>query len=115
MGFLDTVKGWFNIGGVKVTLEGVNPVLAKSGGKITAKVTLHSKTDKDVTKVVYQLVEKTTQGTGSERREHERPLAERVVAEPFQIKAGEEKTLAFDLDYGDVKELKDMGGVLGGL
>ncbi len=38
MGFWDTVKGWFNIGGVKVKIEGLNTQVPKSGSKLTAKV-----------------------------------------------------------------------------
>jgi hypothetical protein len=82
---------------------------------ITARVTLSSQSDNDVTKATYQLLVKTTTGTGNERRTNEHVIAERVVADPFHLGAGETKTLDLDLDYSLGNSLKDMGGVIGGL
>jgi sporulation-control protein spo0M len=115
MGFFDTIKGWFNIGGVKVKIEGLNQVVPKDGSKLTAKVNLSSKSDKHVNKLTYKFLLKKSKGRGDEKETKEYVIAQRVLSEPFDLKAGETKTLDFDLDYSLEKTLKDMGGVLGGI
>ena len=115
MGLISTIKGWFNIGGVKVKIEGLSQVVPKTGNKITAKVTLTTKTDKSVTKLKYKFLMKRTTGSGNEKKTKDVVIAERAVAEPFELKAGESKTFDFDLDYTLEKGLKDQGGVMGGI
>jgi hypothetical protein len=113
MGFFDTVKGWFNIGGVKVKIEGLNQVVSKSGSKINAKVNLTTKKDKLVNKVVYKFLLRKTTGSGEEKKTKDYTISESIHGEPFELRAGETKTLDLDLTYNLEKSLKDMGGVLG--
>ncbi len=115
MGLLDTIKGWLNIGGVKVKLDGIDGTLPKSGGKIAGKMTLTTKSDKTVLNVKYQFVLRRTSGSGDDKETKETVIAERVIDSPFDMKTGETKTLDFDLDYASQAEMKDKGGVLGGL
>ena len=113
MGFLDTVKGWLNIGGVKVKLQGVNPRVSRSGNQITGTVLLTSKGDKQVLKMAYKFIMKKTTGHGDERKVKDFTLAQVIKEEPFEIKTGESKTLEFAIPYSLEKALKDQGGFLG--
>jgi hypothetical protein len=115
MGFWSTIKGWFNIGGVKVNIEGLNQVIPKDGNRITAKVNLTTKEDKRINKVTYKFLLKKTTGRGEEKKTKENVISQHDLSEPFDLKAGETKTLDLDLAYSLEKTLKDMGGVLGGI
>jgi hypothetical protein len=115
MGFLDTIKGWFNIGGVKVKLEGVDPVVSKEGNEIGGKVNLTSKGDKHVLKVNYKFVMERTTGRGENKETKETILGQSSMTDPFDIKAGETKSLDFTINYDIQKELKDMGGAMGAI
>ena len=113
MGFLDTVKGWLNIGGVKVKLQGVNPRVPRSGSEITGKVLLTSKGDKQVLKMVYRLIARETKVVGQQREVTDHTLSEVVGDEPFEIKTGETKTFDFSIPYSFNSSPKAPGGVLG--
>ena len=115
MGLLDTVKGWFNIGGVSVKLQGVNPMVPKTGHQISGKVLLSTKTDKQVKNMAYKLVWKQTTGRGNEQKSKEYVLGESALNEPFELKKDETKTLDFTIPYSIDKSLKDMGGMLGAI
>lgn len=115
MGLWGTIKGWLNIGGVKVRIEGLNQVIPKDGSQITAKVNFTTKEDKHVNKVTYKFLLKKTTGRGEEKKTKEYVIAQHVLSDPFDLKASETKTLDLNLDYSLEKTLKDMGGVLGGI
>jgi SpoOM protein len=115
MGLWDTIKGWFNIGGVKVKLDGVPSAISKTGNQIGGKVNLTAKGDKHVNKMTYRLVLRRTTGSGEKRETKDHVLAEKVVPDEFDMKKDETKVLDFTLTYALEKALKDMGGVLGGL
>jgi hypothetical protein len=113
MGLWSTIKGWFNIGGVTVKVQGVNPMLPKTGSLITGKAVLTTKTDKEVKKMTYKLLLKRTSGRGEERKTKEHVLAQSAQDQPFDLNKGETKTIDFTIPYSLEKSLKDMGGVLG--
>jgi sporulation-control protein spo0M len=113
LGFLDTVKGWLNIGGVKVKLQDVNPRVSRSGSQITGKVLLTSKGDKHVLKLTYKFIVQKTTGRGEDRKTKEFTLSQTALNEPFDIKTGESRALDFSIPYSLEKALKDQGGVLG--
>jgi sporulation-control protein spo0M len=115
MGLWSTVKGWLNIGGVKVTIEGLNKVIKKDENKITAKVVLTTKEDKHVDRLQYKFLLKKTTGSGEQKQTKEYVIAQHVLTEQFDLKAGETKTLDLELMYSLEKTLADMGGVLGGI
>ena len=79
MGFMDTVKGWFNIGGVKVRLEGIDKVVEKNGTNIKGKVYLTSKSDKTVLKMTYKFIMERSSGRGDEKETEEKVIAKRVL------------------------------------
>jgi len=119
MGFLNTVKGWLNIGGVSVKLQGVSQRVSRSGDHIEGNVQLTSKGDKTVLKLTVQFVMKLTRKkAGSET--NEKQTTEHVIAEtigdvPFDMKEGEVKVMPFYLNYKIEPRLQDKGGVLGAL
>jgi len=113
MGFLDTAKGWFNIGGVKLKLEGIGPTVPKRGNSLSGKAVLTTKSDKQVQKMAYKFMLKKTSGSGDDRHSHEYTLGQSSLDTPFEIKAGETKTLDFSINYTIEETLKDKGGVLG--
>lgn len=113
MGFMDTVKGWFNIGGVKVRIDLPSNTIARNGHHIDGKVNLMAKNDKQVLKLTYKLIQEITTGSGDKKETKENILGELRVAEAFDIKAGENKVLDFQLGYSIPETLKDKGGMLG--
>jgi hypothetical protein len=115
MGLMSTIKGWLNIGGVRVKVQGVKPLLPKTGSQITGKVVLTTKTDKEVKRMVYKLLLKRTSGRGEERKSKDHILAQSIQDQPFDLKTGETKTLDFTIPYALEQNLKDMGGVLGAI
>jgi hypothetical protein len=115
MGLLDTIKGWFNIGGVSVKIQDVNPMVPKTGNKITGKVILSTKTDKEVKTMAYKLLLKRTTGRGNERKTKDYVLAQSGQDQPFELKKDETKTMDFTIPYSIEKSLKDMGGMLGAI
>jgi hypothetical protein len=115
MGLLDTIKGWFNIGGVKVQLQDVPTKVSRAGASIGGKVVLTTKQDKHVNKLVYKLVRRRTSGRGDEKKTEEKVLAQNVVGGPLELKGGDRKVMDLSLPIALEKELKDVGGVLGGV
>jgi hypothetical protein len=113
MGLFDTIKGWFNIGGVKVKLKEVPTSISKSGGDISGTLELLAKGDKHVLKVTCRLVETETTGSGEDKEEKENTLGELVMNDEFDIKKEEVKTLDFTLNSQIPERLQDKGGVLG--
>ncbi len=113
MGLWSTIKGWLNIGGVKVEIEGVNPMVPRGGNEVTGKVRLTSKSEKEVQKITYKLLLRKSTGRGAEHKTRDFILGQSSYNQPFTIKAGETKEFEFDIPYSVDRGLKDMGGVLG--
>lgn len=113
MGLWTKIKGWLNIGGVKVQIEGVNPMVSKSGNAIKGKAVLAAKSDKQVTKVGFKFILRKTTGRGNDKKTKEFILGQSNGTAPFEIKTGETKTLDFSIPYSIEQSLKDMGGMLG--
>jgi len=115
MGLWSTIKGWLNIGGVKIKIENMNQRISRGGSQITGQAVLTSKSDKKVRKMVYKFLLKRTSGSGAEKKTKEFNIAQSVVDQPFEIKPGETKTQDFTITYALEKSLKDLGGVLGAI
>jgi len=118
MGFLNTVKGWLNIGGVKVKLQGVSQRVSRSGDHIDGSVLLTSKGDKTVLKLTVQFVMKLTKKKIGAENSNEKETTEHVIAEtigdlPFDMKEGESKVMPFYLNYQLEQRLQDRGGFVG--
>ncbi len=115
MGFFDKIKGWFNIGGVKVKLSEVSPTVSKKGNSIIGKAILTSKSDKQVLGLTYKFNLRKTTGSGEEKKVKDYVVGQSASTEAFEIKAGETKTVDFTIPYSIEKTLADMGGVLGAI
>jgi len=113
MGLVDTIKGWFNIGGVTVKLRDVNPMVSKSKHEITGKAILTTGSDKTVLKMEYKFLLKKTTGSGENKDVKDFLIGYTEKTEQFEIKKGETKELPFTINYQLEKTLADMGGVLG--
>lgn len=120
MGFLNTVKGWLNIGGVKVKLQGVSQRVSRSGDRIDGSVLLKSKGDKTVLKLTVQFVMKITTKKkdlqGNDQRESkDYTIAESIMDLPFDMKEGETKVMPFSLTYSLEQRMQDRGGFVGAM
>ena len=115
MGFFDKIKGWLNIGGVKVKIEGLNPSVKKSESQLSARVVLTTKSDKQVLGLTYKFMLRRTKGSGDQKEVKEFTVGTASSSESFELKAGETKTIDFTIPYGLDKTLADMRGVLGGI
>ena len=114
-GCWNAVKGWLNIGGVKVQFEGVSPNVPKHGTAIAGKVVLKTRTDRHVTGVHYKLMMKRSKGKGEDKETKEKVLGQTSQALARDLHAGESLTLDFRLPYAFERDFKDMGGVVGGI
>lgn len=118
MGFLATVKQWFGIGGIDVNVQ-CQPQVPKNAGVLNGAVSLSSKSDQHVLTLDVMLVEEYTTGRGDEKETKELELGKIQVGSAFDMKAGENKTVQFQLPFQILKsnadELIDRGGALGAL
>lgn len=116
MSFLDTVKSWFNVGGVKLVLM-VPPSFEEASQTIKGTIKLSSKSDKHINKIVVQLEETFSQGRGESQTQRDYIWGEKEISGPMDIKTGEEKTLEFSLPFTPVKsnneKMADQNGVIG--
>jgi len=118
MSFIDKVKSWFNIGGVKLAID-VPVNIEKASQEVKGSIKVTSKTDKHVEKITVKLVETFSQGRGESASERDYDWGEKEISSAFDIKTGEEKVVEFVLPFTPVKSstesMADQGGVLGGL
>jgi len=124
MGLWAKIKGWLNIGGVKVLLWKYTEPLSKSSPVITGGVLLKSKSDKTVTSLEVKVIEEftTTEGEGDDKKSKTEttvlgstkfPEHDAGVGYPFELKAGENKEQPFSVDVFLNDRLQNYGGMLG--
>ncbi len=113
MGMWSTIKGWFNIGGVKVKIDSLVPRVSRSSNTLNAKVALTTKTDKQILKVKYLFLWRKTTGKDAEKKTEQQIYGQSVLDTPFELKAGETKVLDMRIDYVVPARLQDRGGMLG--
>lgn len=118
MGFFATIKNKLGIGGVKVVLQ-IPGQVEKNALTFDGKVTLTTKSDQQVIDLTVKLIEKYTTGRGDEKTTKEFDLGEVKIPCNFDIKTGETKEIPFTLNFKILKstndELKEKGGVMGGI
>jgi hypothetical protein len=126
MGLWDTIKGWFNIGGVQVLLWKYTEPLSKSNPVITGAVLIKSKSPKTVAGLEVKVVEEytTTEGEGEDKRTRtdttvlgsvKFPENDPGVGYPLELQAGDNKEQPFTLHVAITTRLQNFGGVLGGI
>jgi hypothetical protein len=115
MGFLDTVKGWLNIGGVSVRVEGVEPAIRTGQQEISGTAILTTKSDKQVLSVACQVVNEHTYKKDGESKTDTHILGEQQFRDGFEIKSGETREIPFTITFFVKEKLRNVGGALGGV
>jgi hypothetical protein len=114
-GCFNAIKGWFNIGGVKVKFKNVADNVSWSGNQVRGSVELSAKSDRYVAGVHFKFVQKRTVKEDGKKKTKENVLGETSQALNLDMHAGENRTVDFQLPYSASKSLKDKGGLLGGV
>jgi len=116
MSLFSKVKQFFGAGTVKVDLT-VPPEVQKAGAQLSGRVALNAVSDQHVLVVTVKLTEHWSTGRGAEKTEREYELGKVALAQAFDMKQGEQRTLDFVLPFKLLKSgndvLKDAGGALG--
>jgi hypothetical protein len=116
MAFFSKVKQFFGAGTVKVELS-VPPQIPKVAGQLRGNVVLNAVSDQHVLELAVKLTEFWSTGRGEEKTRREFELGKVLVAQAFDMKAGESRSFAFVLPFELVKsnadDLKEMGGAFG--
>src|SRR3954447_1464481 len=118
MGLWTKVKGWLNIGGVKVLLWKYTEPLSRKNPVINGAVLLKTKSDKTVTALEVKVVEEytCTKGEGDKRKETDTTVLGSArfprpddpgVGYPVELKAGEQKEQPFKVTVSMTKRLQD--------
>jgi len=115
MGFLDTVKGWLNIGGVKIKIEEMDPILYTGEHYVSGKFFLTAKNDKEVLSVTCSVIHEHSYKEDDEDQTDRNVVGEEKITEGFVLKAGETKEMEFLVGTHLDETIKDMGGVIGGV
>lgn len=126
MGLWTKVKGWLNIGGVKVHLWKYSEPISRSNPVITGAVLLKTKSDKTVDALEVKVVEEVTrtEGEGDERRKNTEtkvlgsvrfPGHDLGVGYPLELKPDANREQPFSLPVAVPDRLRDRKGVLGGI
>lgn len=114
MAFLKKVTDFFGINGVKIVLD-VLPEVSRTASAIEGTVTLSAKSEQVVNSIRIVLIEKRTSGKGRNKREQRFELGKLLLNERMTVMAGENKTIAFVLDFVLLKTkneaLKAQGGI----
>lgn len=113
MGLFDSVKGFLNIGGVTIKLQGVAGHVSKNETSIPGQLVLTTKSDKHVISIHYKFINEQSRGSGEDKETDEIIIGETFVKEPFDIKTGETKTLDFAIPFVWKARLKEKSGMLG--
>ena len=126
MGLLSKLKGWLNIGGVKLLLWKYTDPLSKTVPSMTGGVLFKSKSAKTVLSLEVKVIEEftTTEGSGEDKSKKTEttvlgsikfPGYDIGVGYPLDLKAGEDKEQTFTFPLTLTSRLQNMGGVLGGV
>ena len=126
MGLLSTIKGWLNIGGVKILLWKYTEPLSRANPVITGAVLLKTKGDKTVTSLEVKVIEEVTEEE-EEDGEKKKVTTTNVLGSakfpdhdaglgyPLELKAGADQEQTFTIHVAIEERLQDRKGVLGGL
>jgi hypothetical protein len=126
MGLLSTIKGWLNIGGVKVLLWKYTEPLSRANPVITGAVLLKAKGDKTVTSLEVKVIEEVTEEE-EEDGEKKKVTTTNVLGSmkfpdhdaglgyPLDLKAGHDQEQTFTIHVAIEERLQDRKGVLGGI
>ena len=126
MGLWSTMKGWLNIGGVKVILFKYTEPLSKANPVLAGTVLLKTKSDKTVTGLEVKVIEEltTTVGEGEDKKKETEttvlgsvkfPDHDPGLGYPLDLKPGQDREQPFTLNVRLTTRLQNFSGVIGGL
>ena len=126
MGLLAKIKGWLNIGGVKVLLWKYSEPLSRANPVITGAALLKSKSPKTVKRLEIKVIEEltTTEGEGEEKRKETKttvmgsakfPDQDPGIGYPLELQPGADREQPFTVHVAMTERLQNYGGVLGGV
>jgi hypothetical protein len=126
MGLWATIKGWFNIGGVKVLLWKYREPLSRANPFIPGAVLLKTKSPKTVLGLEIKVIEEftKTEGEGENKRTKTEttilgsvkfPERDPGIGYPLELKPGEDREQEFTIHVALTERLQNAGGVLGGI
>ena len=118
MGLLSTIKGWLNIGGVKILLWKYTEPLSRTDLVIEGAVLFKSKSDKTVTSLEVKVVEEitTTDGEGEDKTTEKEtnilgtvkfPIHDPGLGYPLEVKAGVNQEQTFSLNVALTSHLQE--------
>jgi hypothetical protein len=120
MGLWSTIKGWLNIGGVKVLLWKYTEPLKLSDPVITGAVLLKAKSPRTILALEVKVVEVHTFKEDDQEKEETEELGNYRVPDdepglgyPLELKPGENQEEPFSLTVDVPDRLRHKGGVLG--
>lgn len=118
MSFIDKIKQWFGIGGVKVKLQLPSTVIEKNKGQVTGSVVVTTKSNQHVNSIKVEFEETYTVGSGQDRKIQYITMGS-FKSEPFDLAAGETKTISFAFPFSHSmsmnQKMQEKGGVLGAM
>lgn len=126
MGMWATIKGWMNIGGVKVLLWKYTEPLSRANPVISGAVLLKTKSDKTVTALEVKVIEELTktEGSGEDKKTKTEttvlgsvkfPGNDSGIGYPLELKPDDKKEQPFTLHVAVTQRLQNYSGVLGGI
>ena len=119
MGFFGKLKQMFGIGGVKIVCTTPAATFVRAGGVISGQAQLTSKTDQLITRLVAKVVEVVTTKEGDRTKEEVFDLGVTELGTDLALKAGESKTLDFNVAYTGGRsftdKMKAKGGMIGAM
>jgi hypothetical protein len=125
-GCFNALKGWFNIGGVKVKFKDLDTNVSMANNSLACTVELTAKGGRHVNAVYVKFIRQETKSKKDDEGKSKSETKEKVLGEATQaldidLEAGENRVLEFQLDYEYEKGLKDVavglagGGITGSL
>ena len=119
MGFFGKIGQVFGIGGVKIKCTCPTPTFTRTGGTIAGSTQFISKNDQLITRLTAKVVEVITTKEGNETKEKDFDLGTTLLGTDIALKAGETKTMEFQVTYTGGTSITDKmqakGGVLGAM
>ena len=123
MGLWSKIKGWLNIGGVKVKLTKVETPFKEADPVMKGRFVIDSKTEATILSINVEFFAEVTSGDGEERETEKTALGGlnhdmfmKDITYPFDMAAGESKEVSYYIDGIDIPgsiERDPDKGVLG--
>lgn len=118
MSFFSKLKQMAGIGTLDVKVQ-MAPDFRATDSALTGTVHITAKSDQSVVKIVLELEEKFESGRDENKKTKFSTVGSLRLPEPFELKAGEVKTVPFSVPFtlgsSDNDQLKAKGGLMGAI